>query len=165
MVRHCLWKMCATTGACIKPGCAARRLLCRKVNLLSCVARRPLCKVNLPICEARRRHFIMTCDIFGVVPHIPKVEIVNHSHFGTGHTNIIRKNQYKPAHRTSHWNQHTRPNYWKSYWREPHTHSTEGFDGSLAMCEIERCSSSRQFIVLRLSPQKMWSRVFNINTS
>ena len=65
MVRHCLWKMCATTGACIKPGCAARRLLCRKVNLLSCVARRPLCKVNLPICEARRRHFIMTCDIFG----------------------------------------------------------------------------------------------------
>ena len=81
MVRHCLWKMCATTGACIKPGCAARRLLCRKVNLLSCVARRPLCKVNLPICEARRRHFIMTCDIFG-----------------TGHTNIIRKNQYKPAH-------------------------------------------------------------------
>ena len=74
--------MCATTGACIKPGCAARRLLCRKVNLLSCVARRPLCKVNLPICEARRRHFIMTCDIFG-----------------TGHTNIIRKNQYKPAYR------------------------------------------------------------------
>ena len=84
MVRHCLWKMCATTGACIKPGCAARRLLCRKVNLLSCVVRRPLCKVNLPICEARRRHFIMTCDIFG-----------------TGHTNIIRKNQYKPAHRSA----------------------------------------------------------------
>ena len=28
--------------------------------------RRPLChKVNLPRCEARRRHFIMTCDIFG----------------------------------------------------------------------------------------------------
>ena len=43
-----------------------------------------LCKVNLPICEARRRHFIMTCDIFG-----------------TGHTNIIRKNQYKPAHRSA----------------------------------------------------------------
>ena len=87
MVRHCLWKMCATTGACIKPGCAARRLLCRKVNLLSCVARRPLCKVNLPICEARRRHFIMTCDIFGT------------EH--TRHTNIIRKNQYKPAHRSA----------------------------------------------------------------
>ena len=46
-----------------------------KVNLLSCVvARRPLChKVNLPRCEARRRHFIMTCDIFG-----------------TGQTNILQ---------------------------------------------------------------------------
>ena len=43
-----------------------RRPLCHKVNLPSCVARRPLChKVNLPRCEARRRHFIMTCDIFG----------------------------------------------------------------------------------------------------
>ena len=32
----------------------------------SCVARQPLChKVNLPRCEARRRHLIMTCDIFG----------------------------------------------------------------------------------------------------
>ena len=32
----------------------------------SCVARRPLFhKVNLPRCEARRHHFIMTCDIFG----------------------------------------------------------------------------------------------------
>ena len=35
-------------------------------RLQSCVARRPLChKVNLPRCEARRRRFIMTCDIFG----------------------------------------------------------------------------------------------------
>ena len=80
MVRHCLWKMSATPGACIKPGlvrrplchkvnlpsCVARRPLCHKVNLPSCVARQPLChKVNLPRCEARRRRFIMTCDIFG----------------------------------------------------------------------------------------------------
>ena len=44
----------------------ARRPLCRKVNLLSCVAKQPLChKVNLPRYEARRRHLIMTCDIFG----------------------------------------------------------------------------------------------------
>ena len=67
--------MRATPGACIKPGCLARRplchkvnlpasceaqrLLCHKVNLLSCVARRPLFhKVNLPRCEARRRLFI-----------------------------------------------------------------------------------------------------------
>ena len=65
MVRHCLWKMSATTGACIKPG-LVRRPLCHKVNLPSCVARRPLCyKVNLPRCEARRRHLTMTCDIFG----------------------------------------------------------------------------------------------------
>ena len=43
-----------------------QRPLCHKVNLPSCVARRPLChKVNLPRCEARRRHFVMTCDIFG----------------------------------------------------------------------------------------------------
>ena len=32
----------------------------------SCAARQQLChKVNLPRCEARRRHLTMTCDIFG----------------------------------------------------------------------------------------------------
>ena len=39
-----------------------------KGNLPSCVVgRRPLCHahLNLPRCEARRRDFIMTCDIFG----------------------------------------------------------------------------------------------------
>ena len=82
MVRHCPWKMCATPRACIKPGCFVRRPLCHKVNLPSCVARwslchkvnqpsceacRPLChKVNLPRYDARRRHFIMTCDIYGI---------------------------------------------------------------------------------------------------
>ena len=66
MVRHCPWKMCATPRACIKLGCFARRPLCHKVNLPSCVAWRPLChKVNLPRYDARRRHFIMTCDIYG----------------------------------------------------------------------------------------------------
>ena len=50
MVRHCLWKMSATPGACIKPG----------------LVRPPLChKVNLPSCVARRGHLIMTCYIFG----------------------------------------------------------------------------------------------------
>ena len=73
MVRDCLWKMCATIGACIKPACLTPR--------------RPLChKVNLPRCEARRRHFIMTCDIFG-----------------NGQTNILAvsyffRKTYKPAH-------------------------------------------------------------------
>ena len=53
----------------------------------SCVARQPLChKVNLPRCEARRRHLIMTCDIFG-----------------TGQTNTLTLcyllgKTYKPAH-------------------------------------------------------------------
>ena len=79
MVRHCLLKMSATPGACIKPGlvrrmlhhkvnfpsCVARQPLCHKVNLPSCVARRPLChKVNLPRCEAGQCHLIMTWDIF-----------------------------------------------------------------------------------------------------
>ena len=107
----CFTSMRATLGACIKPGCLARRplchkvnlpasckgqrllchkvnlpasyeaqrLLCHKVNLLSCVARRPLFhKVNLPRCEARRHHFIMTCDIFG-----------------TGQTNILARQVQK----------------------------------------------------------------------
>ena len=108
--------MSATPGACIKPGlvrrlschkvnlpnCVARRPLCHKVNLTSYVARRPLChklylpscvarqplchKVNLRRCEARRRHLIMTCDIFG-----------------TGQTNTLTLcyllgKTYKPAH-------------------------------------------------------------------
>ena len=73
MVRHCLWKMCATIGACIKPVCLGLR--------------RPLYhKVNLPRCEVRRRHFIMTCDIFG-----------------NGQTNVLALSYffgktYKPAH-------------------------------------------------------------------
>ena len=45
-----------------------RQPLCHKVNLPSCVhvAWRSLChKVNIPRCEAQRRHFFMTCDVFG----------------------------------------------------------------------------------------------------
>ena len=171
MVRHCLWKMSATPGACIKPGlvrrplchkvnlpscvawrplyhrvnlpiCVARQPLCHKVNLPSCVAWRPLYhRVNLPICvarqplcqkvnlpryEARRRYLIMTCDIFG-----------------TGQTNTLilcylLGKTYKPLSR--HWNQHARPNNWKSYWREPHRHSIEGFDRVGAKFEF-RCES------------------------
>ena len=63
--------MSATPGACIKPG----------------LVRRPFChKVNLPSCVARRRQWIMTCDIFG-----------------TGQTNTLTLcyllgKTYKPAH-------------------------------------------------------------------
>ena len=87
--RHCLWKMSATPGACIKPG-LARRPLCHKANLPTYVGRRPLCHiVNLPRCEARRRHLIMTCDIFG-----------------TRQTNTLTLcysfgKTYKPAHRSA----------------------------------------------------------------
>ena len=67
--------------------------LCSSATVLSqskftsCVARQPLChKVNLPRCEARRRHLTMTCDIFG-----------------TGQTNTLTLcyllgKTYKPAH-------------------------------------------------------------------
>ena len=101
MVRHSLWKMSATPGACTNPGlvrrplchkinlpsCVARRPLCHKGNIPSCVARQPLChKVNLRRGEARRHHLIMTCDIFG-----------------TGQTNTLTLcyllgKTYKPAH-------------------------------------------------------------------
>ena len=61
-----------------------------KLNLSTFVAWRPLFhKVNLPRCEARRRHFMMTCDIFC-----------------TGQTNILALyylfgKTYKPAHSSS----------------------------------------------------------------
>ena len=86
------------THASMKPGCLARWLLCHKVNL--------------PRCEARRRHFIMTCDIFG-----------------TGQTNIIALcyllgKTYKPAHssatRKSLKSTHS-TKLLKGYWRK-HTH-------------------------------------------
>ena len=76
------------------PSCVAWQPLCHKVNLPrcevnlpSCVARRPLShKGNLTRCEARRRHLIMTCDIFG-----------------TGQTNTLTLcyllgKTYRPAH-------------------------------------------------------------------
>ena len=132
--------MCATPGACIKPGCLARRPLCHEVNL--------------PGCEARRRH--ITCDIFD-----------------TGQANILALNIYSEKV----MNQPTVAPL-KSL---KSTHSTkllekllkltlthipaEGFDDSLETCEIERCSLSvqTQFIVPRRSSQKLWSWVFNIN--
>ena len=103
--------MRATPGACIKPGCLARRplchkvnltasceaqrLLCHKVNLLSCVSRRPLFhKVNLPRCEARRR------PLFHKV-NLPRCEARRHHFimtcdiFGTGQTNILARQVQK----------------------------------------------------------------------
>ena len=57
VLRHCLWKMSSTPGACIKPG-LGRRPLCRKVYLPSCVARQPLWhEINLPRCEAGLQNY------------------------------------------------------------------------------------------------------------
>ena len=57
MPSYFFWKMRATPGACIKPGCFARCPLCHKANLLSCVARRPLLhEVNLPWSSAAPFH-------------------------------------------------------------------------------------------------------------
>ena len=53
-----------------------------------------------------------------------------------------------------------------SYRREPHTHSTEGFDDSLETCEIERCSVSEPVFKHNHSPQKCGlGSSFNIITS
>ena len=61
--------------------------LCSSATVVSQIARQSLChRVNLPRCEAWRRHLIMTCDIFG-----------------TGQTNTLTLcyllgKTYKPAH-------------------------------------------------------------------
>ena len=92
------------------------------------VARQPLChKVNLPRFEARRRHLTMTCDIFG-----------------TGQTNTstlcyLLGKTYKSAHSSTTLEslKSTRStNCWKSYLREPHTRSIEGFDRVSAKFEF-----------------------------
>ena len=98
--------MRATPGACIKPGCLARRPwcqeehlpgsckarrpLCHEVNLMSCVARRPWCHrvhLNLPSCVARR-------PLFQKV-NLPRREawrrhlIMTCDSFGPGQTSIL----------------------------------------------------------------------------
>ena len=127
--------MCATPGACIKPGCLARQPLCQKVNLPSSVARRPLChKVNLPTYEARRRHFIMTCDIYG-----------------TGQTNslalcFVFGKTYKPAHGSA--TQVTEINKLNQNTEKVNEVSRTDIplkalmNDSLEKCEIERCNVS-----------------------
>ena len=123
MVRHCLWKMSATPGACIKPGlvrrplyhkvnlpsCVARRPLCRKVNLPSCVARQLLChKVNLPICEVNLPSYVARRPLSHKV-NLPRCEarrrhlIMTCDIFGTGPTKTLTLyyllgKTYKPAH-------------------------------------------------------------------
>ena len=89
--------------------CSSAAVVPHKGSLPSCVVGRgPLNhKVSLPRCEARWRHFIMTCDILG-----------------TGKTNILALcylfgkkpiHQPKVAPHSCHWNQrYTQPNCWKS---------------------------------------------------
>ena len=100
----------------------------------------------------------MTCDIFG-----------------TGQRNILALcylfgKTYKPAHSsaTQVTKINTRDQITGKVIDVSRTHiPAEGFDDSLETCEIERCSWSvqTQFIVARRSSQKLWSWVFNINTS
>ena len=108
--------MRATPGACIKPGYLARRPLFHQVNLQRC--------------EARRRHCIMTCDIFG-----------------TGPSNILALcylfgKTYKPAYSSA--TQSTEVNTLDQITEKvidvSRTHSTGGFDDSHETCE--RCSVS-----------------------
>ena len=137
LLEHCLQFLLGVKMApsCIKPGlarqplchkvnllsCVARRPLCLKVNLLSCVAWQPLChKVNQPRCEVRRRHLIMSCDIFG-----------------TGLTTILTLcylfgNTYKPAHSSA-----TLESLKSTH---STTHFTKGFNRVSAKFEF-RCES------------------------
>ena len=107
----CPWPF-ATQRKLNLPSCVARLPLCHKVNLPSSAAWRPLChKVNLPWSEARRRNFILTCDIFG-----------------TGQKKILALcylfgKTYKPTFRSA--TQVTEINTLDQitenwYWREPH---------------------------------------------
>ena len=144
--------MCATAGASINETelCSSAAVLPHKVNLPNCVVgRQQLChKVNLPRCETRRRlcHKVLSTAMWSSAapPGIMTCDI-----FGTGQTNILALcylfgktyiNQPTVAPHSSHWNQHsaehyTRPNYWKSYWRD-HTHSTEGFDDLIPLKRV-----------------------------
>ena len=117
MVRHCLWKMCAIRGACIKPG-LVRLPLCHNVNLLSCVARQPLSghRVNLPSCVALRPlcHKVNLTSCVARQPlchkvNLPRCEawlrhlIMTCDIFGTRQTNTSTQcyllgKTYKPAH-------------------------------------------------------------------
>ena len=112
--------------------CSLATVVPHKANLLSCVAaRRPLYhKVNLKRCKARRRHFIITCDIFG----IEQANILALCYlFGK---------TYKPAYRSA--TQVTEVNTLDQITEKVidvnRTHSTEGFDDSHEA--FERCSVS-----------------------
>ena len=112
----------------------ARRPLYHKVNLPSCVARRPLChKVNLPRCKARRRHFIITCDIFG----IEQANILALCYL-FGKTYKTYKPAYSSATQVTEIN--TLDQTTEKVIDVSRTHSIEGFDDSHETCE--RCSVS-----------------------
>ena len=130
------------------PSCVAWRPLCHKVNLPSCVAWRPLChKVNLPNCVAwwpfgviQSKSTELCSSSAATVPQSKSTKLCSSAapfHHDLGYF----------RHRT---NKHLAPlksltsTYFtkllkKLYWCE-HTHSTGGFDDSLAM--FERCSVS-----------------------
>ena len=75
------------------PSCVARRPLCHKVNLPSCVARQPLChKLNLPRCEVNLPSCVARRPLKQKV-NLPRCEarrrIMTCDIFGTGQTNSL----------------------------------------------------------------------------
>ena len=67
MARQCPWKMCATPGACIKPGCLARRPLGDKVNQST-----ELCSSAAVVPQSKSTEF---CSSAAVVPQSKSTEI------------------------------------------------------------------------------------------
>ena len=101
-----LWQMRASPGACIKPGCLARRPLCHKVNLpASCEAQRLLChKVHYTeLCSSaavilQSKSTEMWSSAAAVIPQSTSTEVWSSAVpfmtcgiFGTGQTNILAR--------------------------------------------------------------------------
>ena len=135
-------------GACIKPG-LVRLPVCHKVNLPSCVARRPLSghRVNLPSCVARRPlcHKVNPSSCVARIPlchkvNLPRCEarrpylIMTCDIFGTRQTNTLTLcyllgKTYKPAHSSAALESLKSTRSTKLLEKlstEPHTHSTKG---------------------------------------
>ena len=111
MVRYRLWKICARSWCMHQTGfgSAARVSQSKSTELCSSAAVVPQSKSTEKWSSA------------GPFDH----DVWYFRHQTNEHFNsilFIRKNQPTVAPLSSHWNQHARPNYWRSYWRKPHTH-------------------------------------------
>ena len=147
MVRHCLWKsVWQLVHSSIKPGCLSRWPLCHKLKSMQCSSLAAI----VPQSKSTK-----LCSAAAVVPQSKSTgmwssEAPFHQdwyfrHQTNEHLSLsfwfgkTSKPAYSRCH-SSHWNQHTWPNYGKSYWCDD-THSTGGFHDALETCE--RCSDSK----------------------